>query len=485
MALHRGRGGRWRRGVGASHQGRRGLAGLAAALSILLLTGCPVIPPPERLAFDTDPRVLRGSYLGSVDTRATPTSMALAGDASLLVASWPGSVEFWDPETSELVATSPTPSAWGISGVSASHLSVDGTGSLVAGVLGGHVLLWDGHDATLVREFDPGDRFASCVYCGATVAALDPAGDLVAVGGGAPHLLVVDTATGAVVHELATVGDRGEFVAFGAGGALLASATAVSSTHYALRVWETDTYGVVFEREGTIDHARAARFAFSADGRRLAVGSATKLELIDLAGGVTVLPLDDADQTWSLALSADGKHATLRQPGDPDGSLAIVDLTTGSTVALIPAGGGASAWSADGRFLLAGAKLVRTTDFEVVHDYATGQLYAIELDATPAYVNPRTYAVSGTLRIDRADGIEFHGLVDGNESHRYVRPQARAPDRATLEIDLHDHPWRLHAEQISRAYDYGLEPDEWWGYVIDRSVGGDQPWTALRLWRGR
>jgi hypothetical protein len=127
MALHRGRGGRWRRGVGASHQGRRGLAGLAAALSILLLTGCPVIPPPERLAFDSDPRVLRGSYLGSVDTRATPTSMALAGDASLLVASWPGPVEVWDPETSELVATSPTPSAWGISGVSASHLSVDAT----------------------------------------------------------------------------------------------------------------------------------------------------------------------------------------------------------------------------------------------------------------------------------------------------------------------------------------------------------------------
>jgi hypothetical protein len=56
-------------------------------------------------------------------------------------------------------------------------------------------------------------------------------------------------------------------------------------------------------------------------------------------------------------------------------------------------------------------------------------------------------------------------------------------DPATLEIELHDHPWRLYARQISRAYDYGLEPDEWWGHVIDRSVGGDRPWTALRLRR--
>jgi len=468
------------RGAGAARHGQRGLAGLAATLSVLLLTGCPGIPPPERLAFDTDPRILRGSYHGSVDTRAAPTSMALAGDASLLVASWPGSVEFWDPKTADLVAAVPTPSAWG---VSASHLSVDGTGSLVAGVLDGHVLLWDGHDGTLVRKFDPGDRFGSCLYCGATVAALNPAGDLVAVGGGAPHVLVVDTVTGAVVRELANVGNGGGFVAFGADGALLAAATAVSSTHYALRVWETDTYGVVFEREGTVDHSRGPRFAFSADGRRLAVGSATKLELVDLAGGVTVLPVDDPDQTWFLALSADGTHATLMQPGDPDGSLAIMDLATLSTVALIPSFGSASAWSADGRFLLAGAKLVRTTDFEVVHDYVTGQLYAIELDATPQYVNPRTYAVSGTLRIDGAGGIDFSGIVDGGESQRYLRTQARPPEPATLEIDLHGHPWRLHARQVSRLYDYGFVPDEWWGHVTDGALEDDLTWRPFELWR--
>jgi hypothetical protein len=60
-------------GAGAARHGQRGLGGLAATLSVLLLTGFPGVPPPERLAFDTDPRILHGSYLGSVDTRAAPT----------------------------------------------------------------------------------------------------------------------------------------------------------------------------------------------------------------------------------------------------------------------------------------------------------------------------------------------------------------------------------------------------------------------------
>jgi len=455
--------------------------GLVAALSVVLLTGCPGIPPPERLAFDTDPRILRGSFLGTVDTRAAPFSMALAGDATLLVASWPDSVEFWDPETSQLITTVPTQSEWA---TAANGLSVDRTGSLVAGVLSGNVLLWDGQDGSLVRAFDPGDRLGACLYCGADAAALNPAGDLMAVSGRAPHVLLVDPATGAVVRELATAGAWAGLVAFGADGALLASATFVSNDHYALRVWETDTYDVVFEREATVEPGHVAQFAFSADGRRFAVGSETKLEVHDLAGGAIVIQADEARSIRFVSLSPDGTRATLVHTDELGVGHAIVDLATGTTVARIAdAYLGASAWSADGRYLLAGSKLVRTADLSVVHDYTTGQLHDLELDATAEYVDASSYAVSGTLRIDGGVGIEFRGIVEGNESQRYVLPQARAPQKPSLEIELIGHPWRLHAWQTSRTYDYGFEPDEWWGSVTDTTLDEDQPWVPLRLWR--
>lgn len=481
MGIRRGRVAPRRRRPGVSYPGRRRLAALAAAASLALLTGCPGIPPPEALAFETDPRILRGAFLGTVDTRAAPFSMALAGDASLLVASWSDSVEFWDPEASRRVATVPTPSEWG---TAASSLSVDRAGSLVAGVLSGNVHLWDGQDGSLVRAFDPGDRFGSCVSCGANVAALNPSGDLVAVGGRAPHVLVVDTATGAVVRELATAGAWAGLVAFGADGALLASATFVSDDRYALRVWETDTYGVVFEREATVAPGHLAQFAFSADGRRFAVGSATKLEVHDLAGGAIVIQADETTSMRFVSASPDGTRATLLHTDELGVDHAIVDLATGTTVARIAdAYVGASAWSADGRYLLAGAKLVRTADWGVVHDYVTGQLYGLELDATAEYVDAYAYAVAGTLRIDGGEGIEFRGSVAGNESQRYVLPQARAPEKPSLEIELFGHPWRLQAWQTSRTYDYGFEPDEWWGSVTDTTLDEDQPWTPLRLWR--
>jgi hypothetical protein len=468
MVTSRGRIDPWRRRPNASHLGRRGLAGLAAALSVALLTACPSLPPPERLAFDTDLRILRGSFLGTVDTRAAPYAMAVAGDASLLVASWSESLEFWDPETSQLIATMATPSD---RGSAVSGLSVDRSGAIVAGILDGTVLLWDGHDGRRVLEFDPGDRLGACLYCGAFVTALHPAGDLLAVGGGAPGVLLVDTATGAVVRELAMAGEYTGLVAFGADGALLAHAAWVSDTEYALRVWETASYGVVFEHEGTFDPTLVPSFAFAADGERLAVGMDTRVELYDLNGGEAVLRLDESVPMWHVALSPDGTQVALASD-----SLTIIDLASGSTLAFFPDRiRGRLAWSTDGRYVVAGPMLVRATDFGVFRDHTTGQLHGLGLDATPEYVDASMYAVAGSLSIDGGDDIEFSGIVKGNESQSFVPSQARPPTSASLEIELHGHPWRLYASQTGS--------DEWWGVVRDSTLDEDHAWVPLRLWR--
>jgi len=78
-------------------------------------------------------------------------------------------------------------------------LALDGTGSLVAGIVGRKVRVWDGRDGSTLAEFDPGTRLGACTYCGAQKLAVGPAGDVMAVAGDAPVVLLVDPVTGPVV----------------------------------------------------------------------------------------------------------------------------------------------------------------------------------------------------------------------------------------------------------------------------------------------
>lgn len=110
-------------------------------------------------------------------------------------------------------------------------MSVDASGSLIATIIGGDVLLWNAMAGTLVRKFDSGTGLGTCRYCGVSAMSLSPAGDLLAASGGDPTVLLFDTATGAVLRELETVGENTGLVAFIADGALLAAASTASDTY--------------------------------------------------------------------------------------------------------------------------------------------------------------------------------------------------------------------------------------------------------------
>ena len=460
---------------------RRAVGALVLILLVLLLTACPGFTP-DRLEFDSDSRILRGSILGTIDTREAPSQMAFAGDASLLAVSWGDKLDIWDLQTLDLVTTiDPGPAE--TPGLSA--LSVDHAGSLVAGIIGGDVRLWSAHDGTLLRSLDSGSKLGTCQYCGIYSLSLNPAGGLLAASGGAPRVLIFDVASGEIVKELTTSGENTGLVSFSADGSLLAAASTISDTRYEWHVWDTATYQLVFEYEGTVDASRYPRFAVSADGQRLVVGSATKVELFDLSGDVSVLPLEEDVGPWFWAVNPDGTEVVIEVPGGFYSDLVVIDVASGATLATFENYlMGAPLWSQEGSYLVANAQLTNATDFEELHDFAAGALHQLQLEAVPEYVDSRSYTVSGTLSIDGGPLLDFSGFVEGNDTQVYLEPQMAPPRLATLDIEVHDHPWRLEARQpYSQITWPPAEPDSWSGTAVDRTVGPDERvYYPLKLW---
>lgn len=464
----------------------------------VLLTACPG-PEPRTVRFATDPGILRGSYVGTIDTRVWPGEGAIAGDGSLLAlpfAQGGEPVELWAVSNSSatLLGTvgEEDEALLGVSGV-----ALSGDGTRLALAQAGAVQLWNTRSMTLESALSADSMFGECEGCGVTAVSLDAEGNLLAVGGSGAGLALFDVAAGSVTRRFAAPsgGEAAAQVALSADGTLVAGAFGRRGNGYFLRVWDVLTGAVVFAHDYELPNFLTPALAFSADGHRIVTvaerrqaPAVSTVRVVEVATGRVVFHLERPRSLLPAALDPSGALLAVAEWNyDPldagPARLVIYDVASGEERAVFHDVAHA-AWSVDGRFLLAGPRLIDAASLTVVADLVRGHLHELALDATPTYRDGRTYTVSGTLTLDAGPPIGFEGVVDGNESQRYLRPAARAPEPARFELELAGHPWRLLGRQPRPWADGAIadDPTAWVGEVLATEDGGPTG-APFRFWR--
>lgn len=461
--------------------------GGALALLVMVLTACPGLPPPEVLDFESDPRILRGTWTGSVDLREEPSHIALAGDASVVATAWQSTVEVTDLSTSALLTTI---QAGTQPDSRLADLSIDGTGKRVAGIVHGVVRVWSVPDGASVSEFDPSYGFGGCVHCSAEVVSLDPAGALFAVASGTSQVLVVNAESGEVTRTLTAAGEQVKYVAFSGDGTRLAvgSVAYVDDTYtaYYLTVWSMPSFEKLFEAAGGFQYAYTVQFEFSADGMTFAAGTDLATELHDLAAEPTVPRRTGPFEAHLLALSPDGNHGVFVRWIDYSSSqVEVVHLNTGAVITSFERGEiDRAAWSTNGALLNVGSALYTASDFQPTDDLSKGLLHGLELVSSADYVDAGSYRVTGVLTVDGGPPIDVEGVVSGRETQRYLTPQARLPMPAMLQLDVAELGWSLRAYQHlgQNVGDASFLP-AWNGYMTYLDLDEWQPLWPFTLVR--
>lgn len=344
----------------------RGLTFTLVALA-LLLTGCR-LPPPEVLDFKNDPRILRGTWTGWVDTHAQPGLIAVSADASTVAATWRNAIEVSVLASGELLTTVQAAEGrdfW------LPDLALNGAGTLLAGIVNSQVSVWATGDGSLVSTFKSHGQFGACEGCGARHLELNPAGDLLAVAGTAQAVLVLGTDSGNVLTTLDTSGSEVGHVAFAADGTRLAAGSfthvAGAETDYFLNVWSVPSFEPLLEIQGSFTPWDDVTFAFSADGTHMAASSSSKAYVHDLTGGVTAPTVHDPESARLLALSPDGQQGafTVWREGN-EHRIVVVDLKSGDALATFePVRIERVGWSGDGGLLYVGSEFHTASDFQL------------------------------------------------------------------------------------------------------------------------
>lgn len=450
------------------------------------LSGC-LIGEPNKLEFDTDPRILRGRYTGTVDTRHASNTVALSADNSVLAMGMGDRhavVQLWDAATqTPLKSLGVITEADGY--VSDVSIGADG---VVAALLESRVQLWGptGEPFTL----DTAEVLGDCPYSCVTRFDLSSDGRYVAVGGTeAQRAALFDIQSGALLKSFELPSAFLETLVFSADGTRLAALTtdpleADAPLTFHVRVWNPLSGEAVFSSSG--EAALTPQLALSTNGERVAFveGHTVRVLAVNTAQEVNVFELPQ--NFTGLALNPDGSQlslTTFTHSETVQVATLIFDTTTRTRVAELD-GVSLMGWSQDGTLAFAygmeegeGPALLNTATFDEVGSFVNGKLHGVVLEAIPSYVDPQRYTVSGTLELDGGSPVAFTGEVKGNESQRYLTPQARLPNPAELTLKLQGNPWTLHGFQGWRDPDGGLQQQEhdWTGYISDTS----QPSTPL------
>lgn len=176
----------------------------------------------------------------------------------------------------------------------------------------------------------------------------------------------------------------------------------------------------------------------SADGKRLAVLSGSKLSVVEVDGGEEVAAFPFEAVLWRGALAPDGSRlaSLVGGPGSASMAVEILDVGAGKLVERLE-GATSALWSGDGRFLLTlpdlrsggarqpaepGAGDSSAGEFEVIRSFEEGRVHELALEVTPTYVDRERYAVEGAIRIDGGPEIAVKGEVEGKQAQRYLLP---------------------------------------------------------------
>ena len=463
------------------------LKGLLVAFCLsAVLSGCR-IGEPNRLEFATDSRILRGHYTGMIDTRYASNTVALSADNAVLAMGGGDGravVQLWSTATQTPVESLGTVSetAWLVRDV-----AITADGSIVGSLLENRVQLWNTQTGAQ-RTLDTGAVAEDCGFCYVQFD-LSSDGRYAAVGG--KYIALFDAQTGTPLRSFEFPGESLETLAFSADGTRLAALAADSpegdAPKFRVRVWDTVTGGDVFVGSSSAGEAWPPQLALSADGQRLALTSGSAVRIFDFDAQQLIGTLELPQDFGGLALNPDGSQLSVATYGYGEATPAtttIFSTDTGTRVAELK-GVYLGEWSQDGTLILTygdlekheGPALLDAVTFEKMGEFSNGKLYEVALEATPNYVDVQHYTVDGTLTLDGGAPIIFTGQVKGNESQRYLAPQARLPQPAELTLELQNNPWTLHGWQPWRSPDgtFGVQQDHaWTGYVTDTS----QPMTG-------
>lgn len=431
-------------------------------VAMLLLTACPNYVP-EVLDFETDPRVLRGTYRASVDSRASVEGVALnpAGDRLL---SWSyDAFRLWDAATGELLDV-----RWARPSYRSTAALTKDAAYLVS-EYGGEITIWDMSREEPVITIDVWRHHPLYIED----MALSPDGRYLAVSSGwqdpGARLLLYEVASGDLLHSWQAEQPTGlGRLTFSADSASLAAADFDSGEVVLWRFLMDEVARLASETEFI------SVLALSPDGRYVATCADTGIiKLLERATGQVVRVLEGHESfVASLAFSADSSQLA---SGSYSGSVFLWNVETGQPLQRFT-NHDQSVWSVtlvNGLLVTGNADATVTlwdaSTFTELRTVVHGELIEATLELIPTYVSAGRYSVTGTFLAAEAP-LTFHGLVDGNETQAYrqgLETQVRPPEPARLSGSVYSATgdetiWAVEAFQYGYPQ-YEHEANDWWG----------------------
>ena len=340
--------------------------------------------------------------------RGQAFQMAWSPDATRLAIGSSAGAYVLDAATLEVLALLPTDGPVYLVRYSADGkwLAGGGVRSAPGGDLG-VAWVWDTSDNAL-RHTLPVDFWLNDL-------AVDPSGDLLAVGGLFPttQAQVWDLTTEAPLYTAALAGGEavGASVAFSPdGGTLALAGGAAGVTFYQARTGEL---------QGTLPGATGPSYdlAYSPDGKRLAAGSTQQAVVWDVPSRTLALTVTAESEVWHVAFSGNGRQLALASGS----AVQVVDAASGALVRSLPTEGPVLS-VAFGSGAGAAGEVVRAVDLGQTYAWEAGSGAAISAAGGPLSgfsgpVQGLAFSPNGTLLSSELDTLREWDAAGQTSDH--------------------------------------------------------------------